>query len=287
MKLARRSFLTTCLGAAAGLPVRAWTNPGDTKSGESLRFRVASDGWGSAPPAEVAAVLRSAAGVLWQFFPGQRREPFVVVRGHEGPIVNYRRNVLGEIVLCLDTADRLWCQFVYQFSHEICHILCRFTDQSGKQNLWFEETLCETAALFALRRLTDRWSERPPWPHWRTYAPEFRRYAQAVMDSRTQVGDGHLGEFYRKNRLTLETTPRDRSLNGAMALPLLRLFEGSPESWEAVSWLNGRPGDGAGTFPRYLEDWHKAVPPVHRAFVAEIIRQFEAELPAAGFHSRD
>ncbi len=249
---------------------------------EGLRFRVATDGWGAAPVAEVSAVIRSAAGVLWKYFPSLKREPFVVVRGREGPIVHYQRNIVGEIVLKLDTQDYLWCQYVYQFAHEFTHILCGFDDDAWKRNNWFEETICEVAALFVLRRLTDFWADVPPYPNWRSYAPEFRRYAQGVMDSRSQVGEGHLGDFYRKHRRTLERTPRDRALNGAMALPLLTLLEGSPASWEAVAWLNSTPSPEGESFAAYLEKWRLAVPARHRGFVREVMRRFEVETSPQG-----
>lgn len=294
MKLQRRRFLQGLLAAAScGQAVCA--DRGHTESVlNGLRFRVAADGWGSAGVPEVEAVLKSAAGILWKYFPGLKREAFVVVRGREGPIVHYQRNVAGEIVMKLDTEDYLWCQYVYQFSHEFCHILCAFDDDAWKRNNWFEETMCETASLFVLRRIGDAWTDGPPYPNWRGYAPEFRRYAQSVMDSRSQVGDGHLADFYRKHRNNLEKTPRDRSLNGAMAVSLLPLMEGSPESWEAVAWLNSFPSPEGETFTDYLRKWHGAVPLKHRAFVEEIMRRFGIEPtrrgaagPAGPAHSRD
>src|SRR6478752_6136665 len=118
----RRRFLTGLLLSAAVL------QPGPAGAGgaDDLKFRVGTDGWGSATPAEVEAVLRSAAAMMWPLFPGRRVEPFVVLRGREGPIVHYQRNVIGEIVMKLDTSGHLWCQYVYQFAHEFCHILCGF-----------------------------------------------------------------------------------------------------------------------------------------------------------------
>lgn len=287
MRLQRRQFLA---GSLAFLPVGG----GAAEPGDGLRFRVAADGWGSAGRPEVEAVVKSAAGVLWKYFPKLKREPFVVVRGRDGPIVHYQRNVAGEIVMKLDTEDYLWCQYVYQFAHEFCHILCGFDDDAWKRNKWFEETMCEAASLFVLRRMPDIWTEKPPYPNWRGYAPEFSRYAQTVMDSRSQVGDGHLGDFYRKHRQTLERTPRDRSLNGAMALPLLALMEGTPGSWEAVAWLNSAPSQEGETFAGYLEKWRAAVPVRHRRFVEEVIRRFGvgavrpgAAGPPGPAHSRD
>ncbi|MDB6071134.1 MAG: hypothetical protein JWL81_2305 [Verrucomicrobiales bacterium] len=310
MNAGRRRFLGFALATAgtwaccpaagaASDPGVASASASASGAGDGPRFRVAADGWGAAGAAEVEAVLRSAAGVLWRYFPGLKREPFVVLRGRDGPIVHYQRNVMGEIVMKLDTTDYLWCQYTYQFSHEFCHILCGFREQAGNRNRWFEETLCEAASLFVLRRLSDVWVESAPYQGGREYAPEFRRYAQTVMDSRSQVGNGRLGNFYLKNRKTLESTPRDRSLNGAMALPLLELLEGSPQSWEAVAWLNSAPAAEGDGFAEYLEKWRGAVPVRHREFVGEVMRRFglrpggaeRAEPGAAGptgpMHSRD
>jgi hypothetical protein len=287
VKFSRRHFLTGLLACGAGRTAIAGPP-------EGLRFRVAADGWGAAGVAEVEAVVKSAAGVLWKFFPDLRREPFVVLRGREGPIVHYQRNVMGEIVMKLDTQDYLWCQYVYQFSHEFCHILAGFEDRAWKANHWFEETLCETASLFVLRRLGGVWDRQPPYPNWRTYAPEFRRYAQGVMDSRVQVGDAHLADFYRKHRTTLERTPQDRALNGALALPLLEMFEGAPEAWEAVAWLNRTPTPKGESFNAFLERWRAAVPVRHRGFVGEVMRRFGvageppgAAGPSGPLNSRD
>ncbi|MES2706722.1 MAG: hypothetical protein V4726_08995 [Verrucomicrobiota bacterium] len=268
--LTRLFFSATALGS--GLSRAAGT--------EGLKLRVGTDGWGRASTAEVESVLRSAAAMLWPFFPNRRIEPFVVLRGHEGPIVHYQRNVIGEIVMKLDTQDLYWCQYAYQFAHEFCHILSGFNDD-WKGNNWFEETMCETASLFVLRRLAREWEEHPPYPVWKSYAPQFRQYAEDVMDSRSQVGAGHLGDFFRKHRKELESTPRDRALNGAMAVVLLGVVEGSPSSWEAVSWLNSSPSLPGETFPAYLQKWHAAVPPRHHAFVEEIMRRFDLPPPAA------
>ena len=93
------------------------------------------------------AVLDSAAGKLWRFFPNYQIEPIVVTRGHSGPITLFRRNGRGEIVVCLDTEKTYWSQYSYQFAHELCHILCGFKE-GYEGNKWFEETVCETASLY-------------------------------------------------------------------------------------------------------------------------------------------
>ena len=64
------------------------------------------------------------------------------------PIVLFKRGPRGGSSL-LNTSDRYWCQYAFQFAHEIGHILCRYKD-GDSTNKWFEETLCETASLYAL-----------------------------------------------------------------------------------------------------------------------------------------
>jgi len=131
MNTGRRRFLGLAL-AGAGVWACRGRALADAAAGSGYgpRFRVAADGWGRAGAGDVEAVLRSAAGGLWRYFPGLKREPFVVLRGRDGPIVHYQRNVMGEIVMKLDTTDYLWCQYTYQFSHEFCHILCGFREQA-------------------------------------------------------------------------------------------------------------------------------------------------------------
>ena len=177
-------------------------------------------------------------------------------------------------MLFRSTEDRRWCQYCYQFAHEFTHILAGFDDELWKRNNWFEETLCEVASLYVLRQLSEVWQTRPPQTGLKSYAPEFRRYAQGVMDQRQQVAAGQLSDFYQKHRAALEASPKNRDLNGAMAIPLLTVMEGAPAAWEAVGWLNARPSPEGQTFKEYMAAWREAVPLKHRPVVDEMRRLF-------------
>lgn len=270
VSVSRRVFLTALAGCAAGRVFAQET------SARAIALRVAPDGWGKASPADVESVLRSAAGTLAPFFDGRPIEPVLVVRGREGPIVHYRRNVLKEVVMKLDTQDLYWCQYSYQFAHEFTHVLAGF-NAGWNGNKWFEETVCETASLFSLRRMAELWRKDPPNPVWKSYAPRFAEYAGDVIDSRSQVSASRLGDFYRKNAATLRNNPVDRPLNGAIAAVLLPLFESSPEQWRAVSWLNSAPSPEGESFDGYLKKWLRAVPDRHKAFVREIMNLFQVD----------
>jgi len=232
-------------------------------------YRIEPEGF-NASARDIRAVCDSAGRELWRFFPGYEIEPLVVSHRHGGPIVLFKRNSRGEIVLRLDTQKTYWSQYAYQFAHEFCHVLCGF-DEDYAGNKWFEETLCETASIFVMRAMARAWADDPPYPHWKDYRHALRKYADNVIAKRDDVYEIYkngLGEFYLAHREELRSDSGRRDLNGAMSLVFLRLFEQRPERWEAVRWLNNSPSLDGETFQEYLQNWHDAVPAKHKPFVA-------------------
>lgn len=229
-----------------------------------------------ASEADIRAVCDSAGMTLWRQFPDYTLEPFVVTRGRSGPIVLYRRNDRKEIVLKLDTGKTYWSQYAYQFAHEFCHILCGYRDGDAS-NKWFEETLCETASLYAMREMARSWKENPPYKHWTDYRDALRNYADDVLRKRKEIAELQrlgLPAFYREHEAELRKTSTDRELNGTMATVLLRLFEEEPGRWEAVRWLNAEAAPKDEPFAAYLARWRAAVPERHRDFVDEVRKSF-------------
>ena len=238
-------------------------------------YRIEAGGFG-ASEADIRAVLDSAGHALWRHFGDWKIEPMVVVRGTSGPITLYARNERGEIVVKLDTGETYWCQYAYQFAHEFCHVLCGLKE-GNSANKWFEETLCETASLYALREMARTWKKSPPYPNWRDYRDSLRQYADDVIlkrDLLLEMFSSGLPAFYERRRDALRRNATDREANGAMAVALLHVFEKNPAGWESIRWLNSTPVEKDDTFARYLEKWHDAVPERHRDFVGTIAALF-------------
>ena len=103
---------------------------------------------------DIVAVLRSVAEIMFPLGGKPTYNSIWVSRSEQGPIVLYQRGKQGEYIVKLNTQDRFWCQYAFQFSHEIGHILCGYKDGDAS-NLWFEETLGEVASLYALLRLKN------------------------------------------------------------------------------------------------------------------------------------
>ncbi|MDQ7779711.1 MAG: hypothetical protein RDV41_08365 [Planctomycetota bacterium] len=230
--------------------------------------------------ADIEAICRSAAGALLRWFPGYEVPPFVVVRRHGGPVIGFHKNDQGEIVIYLDTEGTYWCQYSYQFAHEFCHLLCGY-DDDFKGNMWFEETLAETASIFALRAMARTWKDNPPYPNWKEYRDALHDYADDVVKSRSkasEIRENGLNGFYLAHKTELDKDPGNRELNGAMAVVFLHLFEEDPARWESVRWLNSSPSPEGETFTQYFRKWHDAVPDRHRELVEDIARLFGIDL---------
>jgi hypothetical protein len=247
-----------------------------------LVYRVETEGF-DASEADIRAVLDSAGRELWQIFPDYKIEPLVVTRGRSGPITLFQRNDRGEIVIRLDTEKTFWCQYAYQFAHEFCHVLCGFRD-ADRGNKWFEEVLCETASLYAMRAMSRAWKTTAPYANWKDYRDSLRDYVDDVTRKRDMVYEIYakgLPEFYRTHQSTLEKDPASRELNGAMSLVFLQLFEQRLERWESVRWLNSTPPREGDTFAVYLQNWHDAAPAKHQSFVKKVADLYGVALESA------
>jgi hypothetical protein len=219
---------------------------------------------------DVKQVVYSAAGELWHYFP-DRNLPPVEVSPKGGPITLFQRGPNGEIRVKLDSGDRLWAQISFQFAHEFCHILCNYREGNEKMK-WFEESICETASLFALHRMAVTWQTKPPYPNWKDYARHLKSYADDRL-AQSKLPEGKtLAQWYAENAEALANNATDRARNNVVSGGLLKLFEETPEEWAAVEYLNSEPAGKAPSFKEHLQAWQRNCPEKHKEFVARIAR---------------
>ena len=228
---------------------------------------------------DIHAVLHSASSQLWTHAAQQKLDTIVVNRSNSGPIVLFRRGDKGQYFVNLDTNQQFWCQYAFQFAHEFGHIICGYKAGSN-DNQWFEESLCETASLFAMRRMTEAWKTAAPYPNWKSYGPQFRKYAQDRIDEHPWPKQKSVAQWYRENAVALRKNPTDRQKNTTVATHLLTLFEEKPERWAATAYLNVGKTNKSIDFRTYLADWSTACPLKHKAFVTEIALLFGMKLPS-------
>lgn len=213
---------------------------------------------------ELRALFKSAIDA----FPDPSREdpPVFISRHAEGPIVLFQRTPRGEVAMRLDSGDYYYAQLIYQFAHELAHIRADF-QPADHENKWLEETLCETASLFALRSLAVRWEHQPPFDALRNYREHLASYADRVIKSREPLTPETSPAFYRKHRATLRKSATERSLNGAFANLILPLLEKDPVHWQALASF---PRQKGASLAEHFTAWRNAAPKKHHDFLKEM-----------------
>lgn len=189
--------------------------------------------------------------------------PLFISRNHQGPITLFERTPRGEVAIRLDSEDHYYCQFIYQFAHELAHVRANF-QATEHENKWLEETLCETASLYILRKLAIHWEDHAPNPGLKKYRQNLAIYAAQVMKTRVPLTLETSPAFYQKHRETLRKSATERSLNGAFANLILPLLEKEPAHWKALAKFPRLKG---ATLAQHFHTWRKASSKKHHPFL--------------------
>lgn len=240
--------------------------------GGKVKINLIKGDWGAAE-ADILAVLYSSSEPLLEQFPDLEQTK-INLESQGGPIVLYRRDPQGAYRVKLNVKGLYWSQYAYQFSHELCHILCRYRE-GPNWNGWFEEALCELASLYSLRAMGETWKTDAPYPNWRGYGKSLTQYAQDLVDETKMPED--LSKWYRFHREALQDKATDRAKNRVVAVALLPLFEEAPDLWKAIASINAIP-DREVDFPEFLREWHKVAPQPQREGVAKVALLFKVDL---------
>jgi len=243
-----------------------------------IDIELASGGWGEGRPADIRKLLHSAAH---QFMRGPANLPWpniYVFHRPGNPITHHKRRADGRVEIGLNTTDRLWSQYTFQFAHEMVHFIAGHlpvtTQWQGTDNPvgWIEESICETGSLFALRAMSNEWRTRPPYPNWRDYSSSLWSYAQERMDEPAHCV--HHGmpfpDWLARNVQALRRDPCNRQLNTIVAKQLLPVFEAKPLAWNAVAYLRTSPAGPNAQLDEHLRGWQDGCPGAVRQYVQRI-----------------
>lgn len=251
----------------------------------ALQFTV-KDEFGSAPTANVAALLKSAADEIWRHCPETKflGSGFAVYRNAKYPITHYERDKEDRIVIGLNTGDLYWAQYAFQFGHEFCHALLDHTDarqwhKAEQANQWLDESLCETGSLFVLRAMSRTWQTRPPYRNWKDFAPRLASYAEdRIETAKSLLPEGRsFADWFAAELPSLRERWSQRDKNTLIAAQLLPLFEAEPSGWEALATMRLGARDVKKPLDRHFAEWQANVPARLRSFVKKLAAVF---LPA-------
>ena len=236
-------------------------------------LKVESD-WGSANIRDVEAVLDSASSVISAYAGGRSLGTVIVRNDPKGPISLYERGPDNEYIVLLDVKGRYWAQLAYQYAHEVCHLLTNYdlAPNNVSRQQWFEESICEAFSLFILEQMAVQWAVEAPYPNWKSYAPELKRYADDMSSKKHRTFAKDLRTWYQQHKTILEDDPyaQERRLNEKFATHLLALLQKQPGQWAALSYLNLGDNTADRTFHKYLDDWYQNTPERYRNVVVQI-----------------
>jgi len=274
----RRPFViaSVILGMLVSLTARGEvSSAANGKRRDGVTIQVEKQGWGAVDTRMIEVVLHSVADLLVGQQSGGSPIKVRVSHTDTNPVALYERGQDGEYLIRLHADRTRWHLYVYEFAHEFCHIISNYDRAGGdvsRQNQWFEETICETASLYALGSLATIWSLSPPDPSLASHAPELRRFFRFLITEghRKLPEDTELREWLKEHEAQLSADPYRRDQNDLVAKTVLPLFFANPRGWEAISYLNLHPDDPSASLEEFIRHWHSNAPERDRPFIAKL-----------------
>ena len=239
-----------------------------------MHLYVSQADWGNAQLNNIEKLLRNTASHLNRLLSLPFDGRIIVTPSPPSgpPRALHRASSEDPFVIRLSARDRHWCQFVYQFSHEFCHVLSDYERLKNNPNNWFHEAICELASVFTLRRMAERWPTDPPYPNWAGYAKALNQYSQDLLSpAEVQLAAGvSLQNWLSSYEETLREDRYQRKKNALVAYALLPIFESTPTGWNAIRSLPS----SSGCLQEYFADWHSLVDLADKDFVAHLSDMF-------------
>lgn len=233
--------------------------------------------WGEANANDVLKVLNFAHKTLIALFDRSFPGDIFIYQDLSGnsPITLYEKSSCGAYQIKLNTADSYWCQYIYQFAHEYCHVRTNYA-RLNQRTKWFEESVCELASIFTLLNISDSWEVRPPLAHLKGFSESIISYVDSIIsDPASQVPEDINFEEWLKGKLPyIERDQYLRCTNRAIAIKMLPLFEKYPCLWNSMTYWNAW-GDASGDdIYSYFRSWLEVVPLKNKKGVTALVSMF-------------
>ena len=245
-----------------------------------MQLYIVPGDWGEVQLDDIEKLLKNTAFHLNKLFRVPFKGTIYVKPSEEGfPRVLVRKFPGQPFVIKLSARGSDCCPFVYEFSHEFCHVLSGFEclepepNRVAKPNNWFHEAICELASVFTLRHMAKQWSSPPAYAHWADRAKALQDYSQERLSSpEVKLPEGAtLQSWLSSHEAALSENRYLRKKNALVAYALLPIFESEPTGWNAVQSLP----DSEGRLAEYFVDWYRSADNADKDFIARLANEFD------------
>lgn len=234
--------------------------------------------WGNIPTSDIHCLINSAIGLMDSFY-GKPIHYDIEISNNpniNSPMVYHNRGLSGQYYVNLTTQGNYYSQLYYQFFHEYCHIRTNYLTIDTKYS-WFEESLCELASMFGVKKIASVWKKSKVLPNAKNnYGYVIEKYIQKVINnpkknlSKQQLFKKWLDE----NIEYLELERYDRDKNGIVANQLLSLFEREPTLWELMTYWNKWEINHSDSIYEAFDKWLSILPEEKKAVAQKLINVF-------------
>ncbi len=160
----------------------------------------------------------------------------VILYASDGiPMCSSTSENIHHIYLCCKGGD--YSILMFQFAHEYCHHLIGGELKGGIEGLkWFEETVCEVASMYHLRRMISDWKRSNDAEKLHA-VPEIQKYLEHLEKPSYSASSDILRHLKMEGWIEWYIScykQRSRPSSNAVAVKMLPIFEANPHLWRII-----------------------------------------------------
>jgi hypothetical protein len=226
-------------------------------------IQIVDEGWDTSP-GFVAIVIASTRDPFSQAFAVEPQIPGLVVARHDGPprVLHRDPRLEDRIQVRLNArgTDPGWIMF--QFAHELGHVITNYDKMPPERFQWLDECFCEVASLYALQEVSRTWlNDSDADPTWIHNGNCLAIYAQQRISLPEHTLPSDI-PFLPWLETKLPELERDcggsRVTNTIIAKQLLPVFRADPSAWCAMRRMNTWNFNEQMTLDDYFDAWEMA-----------------------------
>ncbi|ELI8163218.1 TPA: hypothetical protein ACVEY8_000033 [Yersinia enterocolitica] len=234
--------------------------------------------WGDISTSDIQCLINSAINLMDPFYgkPIHYNIEISNTPNIDSPMVYNSRGVSGQYHINLTTKGHDYSQFYYQFFHEYCHVRTNYLAVDNKYS-WFEESVCELASMFGVKRMAFVWKKEKVLPNAKNnFGYSIEKYIQRVIcNPRKNLPKQQLfKKWLNENIEYLECERYDRDKNGIVANKLLSLFERESTLWELMTYWNKWEINHNDSIYEAFDKWSSILPEEKKAVAQKLINVF-------------